>query len=292
MVMRGNPDLAHELAVFLRSRRERLVPAQVGLPERGRPRRTPGLRREEVAELAGVSVDYVVRLEQGRGLHPSPEVLDALARALRLSQDERAYLFAMAAQRPAPRPRLGCAEASPGANVPAHDSVTARLVHDLSPLPAMLVDHRGDLLAWNAEMGALLLMDDDSTAGRPNVIELCLFHPELRQFYLDRETVIREAVADLRAAWAAHPDDVRLASLIDEWCGRSEEFARHWESRDVRVNGHGVKRLAHPRIGEVTVEFEVLTPLPDPAQRLVIYRPADAGSREALGRLGREYANS
>jgi transcriptional regulator with XRE-family HTH domain len=290
--MSGNPDLAHELAVFLRTRRERLTPAKVGLPERGRSRRTPGLRREEVAELAGVSVDYVVRLEQGRGLHPSPQVLEALADALRLTEDERAYLFALAAPRPAARSSRSAVESA--ADPPPADSATVRLVRDLSPLPAMLIDHRFDLLAWNPEMAALLLLDPslETARERPNVIELCLFNPELPEFYLDRERVIREAIADLRAAWASHPHDARLAALIDDWCARDAGFARLWERRDVRVNGRGVKQLLHPQVGPLTVEFEVLTPLPDPAHRLVIYRAVDAASRAALDQLSRGYVTA
>ena len=145
--MTGTVDANRELAVFLRTRRERLRPKDVALPERGRARRTPGLRREEVAELAGVSVDYVVRLEQGRGLRPSPEVLDALADALRLSGDERAYLFDLAQQRPSGARRTFEQAADP----------VARLVRDLSPLPCMLLNHRFDILAWNDEMSALML---------------------------------------------------------------------------------------------------------------------------------------
>src|SRR2546430_16237 len=131
-----------------RTRRERLSPRDVDLPERRRQRRTPGLRREEVAELANVSVDYVTRLEQARGLRPSPEVLDALAGALRLSDDERTYLFDLVRQRPADRAPAGPVEpAAPG----------ARLVPDLSPLPAMLVDYRVDVPAVNAAMGRPVL---------------------------------------------------------------------------------------------------------------------------------------
>src|SRR3954452_4720922 len=130
-------DVAQELAVFLRGCRERLTPGEVGLAERGRARRTPGLRREEVAELAAVSVDYVIRLEQGRGLRPSPDVLDALARALRFSDDERAYVFDLTRHWSAGRRRSG-----------GLDSLSP-LVRALSPLPAMVVDHRFDIVAWN-----------------------------------------------------------------------------------------------------------------------------------------------
>ncbi|HEY0814879.1 MAG TPA: helix-turn-helix transcriptional regulator [Pseudonocardia sp.] len=267
--------VTHELAAFLRTRRERLSPGDVALPAGSRRRRTPGLRREEVAELAGVSIDYIVRLEQGRGLNPSPDVLESLARALRLSDDERVYLFTLAGQRPTDRGRVP--------DVPAH-TPTAQLVHDLSPLPAMLLDHRLDIVAWNREMSALLDLDT-LAAPQLNALELCLFNPGQRAVYLDREQVIRDGVADLRAAWAAYPDDAQLSARIRSWCGRSEEFVRLWELRDVRVNGRGRKRLLHPLIGHVTLDFDVLHPLPDARERLVIYRAADAASQAALTRL-------
>ena len=267
-----NVDVSRELAVFLRTRRERLAPSDVGLPDRG-VRRTPGLRREEVAELAGVSVDYVIRLEQGRGLRPSPEVLDALARALRLSDDERAYLFDLVRHRPGSRRRAGEA------------GTTARVVHDLSPLPAMLLNHRFDVLSWNDEMSALMLDLDVLPDKQRNVLWLCMLHPAFRDFYQDRERVIREAIADLRAAWAAHPDDAALADLIGELTSGSAEFARFWDLRDVSVKGQGQKPLLHPKVGPLTVDFEVFTPLQDQGQRLVIYRAADAASQTALEAL-------
>jgi transcriptional regulator with XRE-family HTH domain len=268
--------VTRELAVFLRTRRERLRPKEVALPAGARRRRTPGLRREEVAQLAGVSIDYVVRLEQGRGLHPSPGVLEALARALRLSGDERAYLFDLA--------RRGSTDRRTVPAAPAESS-TVRLVHDLSPLPAMLLDHRLDLLAWNREMSGLMLDLDALPAARRNAIELCLFNPGQRAVYLDREQVLRDGIADLRVAWAAQPDDEQLGARIREWCARSPEFARLWEQRDVRVNGRGRKSLLHPVLGRVDLDFEVLNPLPDPRERLVIYRAADAASQAALDRL-------
>jgi transcriptional regulator with XRE-family HTH domain len=263
---------AEELGAFLRARRERLTPVDAGLPERGRTRRTPGLRREEVAELAGVSVDYVVRLEQGRGLRPSPEVLEALARALRLTEDERLYLFDLARQRPAHR-----------GSKPDQTGPLARLVHDLSPLPAMVINHRNDLLAWNAELVALLNVDlDELPDEQCNGIWLCLMHPRMRTFYLDREQVIRESIADLRVAWAAHPDDTLLTTMIATLLEHSEEFARLWAQRDVGVRGRGHKAMLHPEAGRLTIQFEVLSSMQDPDQRLVIYRAADPDSQSVL----------
>ncbi|MEV1178464.1 helix-turn-helix transcriptional regulator, partial [Nonomuraea sp. NPDC049784] len=221
---------------------------------------------------------YVIRLEQGRGLRPSPEVLEALAGALRLSEDERAYLFDLARQRPT-RQALPADEAGP----------LAQLVLDLSPLPAMLVNHRFDILAWNPEMAALMSMDL-ATLPPPqrNTLWLCMLHPGLRDFYRDRERTVREGIADLRASWAAHPDDKALTELIDELTTGSEEVARLWALRDVRVNGRGQKRLRHKTKGPLTIAFEVLAPIQSPEQRLVIYRAADPGSQRVLDVIARE----
>ena len=260
-----------ELAAFLRTRRERLDPGDLGLPARRQARRTPGLRREEVAELAGVSIDYVVRLEQGRGLRPSADVVAALSRALRLTPAERTYFFALTRQRP------------DDAIEPATTAVPslARLVADLSPLPAMVMNHRYDILAWNGEMAGLLVDFGTLRPSQRNAMWLCLRHPEIRESYVDRERVVREGVAHLRAAWAAHPEDPALLGLIAE-CTRDSEFARLWAERDVKATGHGSKVLRHPAAGVLAVDFEVLLPLQDTDQRVMIGRPADEASRAAL----------
>ncbi|GHG00529.1 MULTISPECIES: helix-turn-helix domain-containing protein [Amycolatopsis] len=260
-----------ELAAFLRTRRERLDPRDLGLPARRQARRTPGLRREEVAELAGVSTDYVVRLEQGRGLRPSADVVAALSRALRLSPAERAYLFNLTGQ----RPRAATEPAT--AAVPS----LARLVADLSPLPAMLMNHRYDVLSWNGEMAALLLDFGTLPPSRRNAMWVCLRHPEIRESYVDRERVVREGIAHLRTAWAAHPEDPALLGLIAE-CLRDEDFARLWAERDVEATGRGSKVLRHPAAGVLAVDFEVLLPIQDTDQRVLIGRPADEASRAAL----------
>ncbi|MFE2036249.1 helix-turn-helix transcriptional regulator [Streptomyces scopuliridis] len=274
-MMTRTVDATQELAVFLRTRRERLDPHDFGLPSRRQARRTPGLRREEVAELAGVSVDYIVRLEQGRGLRPSANVLEALARALRLAPHERAYLFNLAQQRPR------------NANKPATTAAPplARLVADLSPLPAMLMNHRYDILVWNGEISRLLLDFDTLPPSQRNAMWLCLMHPEIREFYVDRERVVREGIAHLRAAWAAHPEDQALTDLIAEFTTRDDEFARLWAERDIKVNGRGHKMMRHPDVGVIDMHIEVLMPLQDPDQRLVIYRAMDDASQSALDRL-------
>jgi transcriptional regulator with XRE-family HTH domain len=271
----GAVDVTQELAAFLRTRRERLDPRDLGLPVRRQARRTPGLRREEVAELAGVSTDYIVRLEQARGLRPSADVVEALARALRLAPDERAYLFGLARQRPRGADKLATTAAPP----------LARLVADLSPLAAMLMNHRYDILAWNSEMAKLLLDFDTLPPSQRNAMWLCLMHPGTRELYVDRDRVVREGIAHLRAAWAAHPEDQALRDLIAECIAHDEEFARLWAARDVKVNGRGHKVMRHPEAGVIAVQFETLTPLQDPDQLLVIYRAADDESQSALDRL-------
>ncbi|TQL97994.1 helix-turn-helix protein [Actinoallomurus bryophytorum] len=275
--MSGTVDVAHELAVFLRARRERLAPEDVGLPLRRRTRRTPGLRREEVAELAGVSVDYVIRLEQGRGLRPSPDVLDALSTALRLSDDEHAYLFDLARHWSAGRRQSGTEAAS-----------LSPVVRALSPLPAMVIDHRFDIVAWNPEMAWLMLDFPELPEDQRNTLLLCVLHPAFADFYGDRERVIREGIADLRAAWAARPGDTALADLVERLRSSSEEFARLWERRDVHVNGQGTKALVHPRVGPLAIAYDVLTPLGDAGRRLIVYRAADAASEDKLNTVARE----
>ncbi|MGW8328600.1 helix-turn-helix transcriptional regulator [Streptomyces sp. NPDC055808] len=274
-MMTRTVDPTHELAAFLRTRREGLDPDDFGLPSRQQARRTPGLRREEVAELAGVSIDYIVRLEQGRGLRPSAHVVEALSGALRLSPAERAYLFDLTQQRPR------------GTDKPATAAAPslARLVTDLSPLPAMLLNHRYDILAWNDEMARLLVDFNALPPAHRNAMWLCLMHPEVRALYVDRERVVREGIAHLRAAWAAHPEDRVLSDLIAEFTARDEEFARLWAERDIKVSGRGHKVLRHPVVGVIAVDFEVLVPLQDPDQRLVIHRAADEESQAALDRL-------
>ncbi|GAA1958743.1 hypothetical protein GCM10009754_31370 [Amycolatopsis minnesotensis] len=145
----------------------------------------------------------------------------------------------------------------------------------MSPLPAMLMNRRCDILAWNSEMAKLLLDFDTLPPPQRNAMWLCLLRPESREFYVDRERVVREEVAHLRAAWAAHPEDQALTDLIAECITRDEEFARLWAERDVKVNGRGRKVMRHPVAGLIEVQFETLTPLQDPDQLLVIYRAAD-----------------
>lgn len=204
---------------------------------------------------------------------------EALARALRLNIDERAYLFDLAQQRQV----SGRQPTTQGA-----PESLARLVRDLSPLPSMLVNHRFDILAWKPEMAALMLDFEALPGEQRNTLWLCMLYPPLYDFYRDRERVVRERIADLRAAWAAHPEDTALGELVEELTSHSTEFARLWAQRCVRVNSRGLTPLLHPRVGPLTVEYEVLTPLQDPDQRIIICRAADTASQAAMDTIARE----
>lgn len=258
------------LADFLRSRRERLTPEQVGLPPR-RASRTPGLRREDVARLAHVSTDYVTRLEQARGLRPSADVVAALARALRLDDDETAYLYGLSGHAYPGRP-------------PAQDTVSslAGLVDALSPLPAMLVDDHFDIRAWNPQMSALMIDFATLPSEQRNTAWLCVMHPAMADYYRDHVKIMREGIADLRAASAARPADSALSGLIRTLSEQSPTFAELWRQRDVKISGQGVKQLRHAVHGPLDVRYDTMTPLEDHTWRLYVYRAADAESQKVL----------
>ncbi|MEV6011335.1 helix-turn-helix transcriptional regulator [Streptomyces sp. NPDC051976] len=250
-----------ELADFLRRSRTRLAPADVGLSA-GARRRTPGLRREEVAQLAGMSVDYYTRLEQARGPRPSRQMLTALARALRLTADERDHLFHLGGEEP-PREAGGSGHVRPGLLL-----VLDRL-HDT---PAQVVNDCGDILAQNAMAAAL---HGDVSARPPrmrNVVRRMFTDPEARARFPeeDHETLARNHVAHLRAVLAARPDDPRPAALVAELRGSSPLFARLWEEHEVAVRRSDTKRILHPVVGELTLDCEVLLSA-EHDQRLIVY---------------------
>jgi transcriptional regulator with XRE-family HTH domain len=258
------------LAEFLRTRRGRLRPTDVGLPESGR-RRTPGLRRQEVAQLAGMSVDYYVRLEQGRGPRPSRQILHALARALMLTIDEREYLFRLTGESPPP-------VTGPAREVPAAIRI---LLDTLTGTPAYVMDAKYDVLAWNQL--ATHFIGDLGQVPEPdrNIIRWMFRQPANDPHWTEEETVrfARGSVADLRAAYARYPGDPGIEGLVTELCGTSPRFAAMWAEHDVQVRRHMVKRVTHPAVGPIEFACEVLH-LPDTDQRLVIYC-AEPGSPTA-----------
>ncbi|WP_406287136.1 helix-turn-helix transcriptional regulator [Streptomyces sp. NBC_00209] len=266
-----------ELGDFLRSRRARISPEDVGLTSYGR-RRVPGLRREEVAQLAGVSVDYYIRLEQGRGPSVSDAVLDAVARVLRLDETEHAYLRTVA------RPD---ARRTPARRTPARTEPTARRVRpglrlllDLfDRAPAFVLGRRMDVLAWNA-LGDALSGFSRMPAAERNMPRQAFLDPGARELYPDWPAVAAETVAHLRLDAGLHQDDKELAALVGELSLKSEDFRRLWADHQVKAKTYGVKRMAHPVVGALTLPYETLAVPGEPDLSLVVYTP-EPGSETA-----------
>ncbi|MEU7608871.1 helix-turn-helix transcriptional regulator [Micromonospora sp. NPDC049204] len=270
-----------ELAAFLRTRRARLRPAEVGLPD-GVRRRTPGLRRQEVAQLAGMSIDYYIRLEQGRGPHPSRQVLAAMARALLLSRDEREYLFRIAGENPPP---VG----GPSREVPPG---MRHLLDAMTETPAYLVDAAYHVLVWNRLatyfVGDLAAVPD---ADR-NMIRWTFRQPATGAHWADAEVLrfVRSTVADLRAAYGRYPADPAIRELVTELLGTSPRFARLWAEHDVAERRPVVKRVPHPDLGPLEFECRVLL-VPETDQRMIVYvaepgSPTHAVFRRIAERVG------
>jgi transcriptional regulator with XRE-family HTH domain len=250
-----------DLAAFLRARRERLRPADVGLPGGGR-RRLPGLRRQEVAQLAGMSVEYYIRLEQARGPHPSRQVLLALSRALMLTADEREYLFRVAGENPPP-------VASPSRDVPPG---IQHLLRTLPDTPAYVLDAKYDILAWN-ELATHFIGDLAAVPVTDRNMLRWMFRLAGAGPHWDDADALRFArgsVADLRAAYARYPGDPGISALVTELLGTSPRFAELWAAQDVEARRRTVKRFVHPLAGPVEFECQVLH-IPDTDQRLILY---------------------
>jgi transcriptional regulator with XRE-family HTH domain len=266
-----------ELAACLRSWRDRLQPGDAGLPAGG-TRRAPGLRREEVAHLAGVSVDYLARLEQGRASNPSPSVLAPLARALRLSEDERAHLFRVA----------GHAEPEPG-RMRRHVTPSVQRVLDrLADVPVLVVDAGWDVVAANP-LASALLGDASSRSGRERNIAWCQFTDvPSRVVRTAEETAQFEdgVVADLHDAVGRYPADEPLQALIEDLRRASPRFAERWEQRPVAPHSTARKTLLHPEVGEITLDCDVLT-VGGSDLRLIVYTaPPGSSDARALALLG------
>jgi transcriptional regulator with XRE-family HTH domain len=266
-----------QLADFLRRRRERLRPEDVGLPP-GPRRRTPGLRREEVAQLAGVSADYCMRLEQRRSSQPSAQVLGALARALRLTDDERDHLFVLAGH-PVPTGRA------------AGEHVRPPLMHLLDAMPhtpAQVLGDLGDLLAQNRMARLLLGAYCAERDGARNVVVRWFTDPAVRLVHPEEEQadLSRAHVADLRAAVARRGADPAAAALVRRLRGASAEFARLWERHEVAVRRRSRMRVLHPEVGLLEFDSEtLLTPAAD--QKLLVFAPSPGSTTaEKLALLG------
>lgn len=254
-----------ELADFLRRCRQRLRPHEVGLSA-GPRRRTPGLRREEVALLAGMSADYLMRLEQARSPQPSTQMLGALARALRLDDDERDHLYVLAGHRP-PAGRLAGAHVRPG---------LLYLLDQLTTVPAQILSDLGDLLAQNpmaeALFGSVCAVRKHDHEQDHNIVWRWFNDPRLRAAYPEEEHLYysRQYVADLRAAVARRGSDATATALVDRLRASSAEFASLWDLHEVAVRRRSRIKVQHPTIGLVELDAEtLLTPAED--QRLLMF---------------------
>ncbi|WP_194817077.1 helix-turn-helix transcriptional regulator [Nocardia sp. XZ_19_385] len=260
-----------ELAKFLRAHRAKLHPADVGLPETGQ-RRTPGLRRQEVAQLAGISVDYYIRMEQARGAKPSRQVLAAVGRALLLSTDEREYLFRIAGENPP-------AVVGPNRTV----AQPVRVLLDNMAVPAYVVDACYDILAWNRMavpfIGDLARVPE---ADR-NMVRWMFRLPDDAEPWSEPASVnfARSTVADLRAVYARHPGNPALAALVTELLGTSRRFAQMWADQCVEVRRGHHKRIRHPELGELAFDCQVLT-ISDSDQRMIVYCPEPGSPTAAV----------
>lgn len=273
------PDINRELADFLRRARSNRDPARAGLPVDDRVRRVPGLRREEVALLAGVSTDYYTRLEQGRRITPSTGVLDAIARALDLDAVGRAHLGHL----------VGSTSAGRRRRVPTVQRVRPGLHQFLDALdgqPALILGRRTDVLAANRMAKALLTDFDRFRPRERNYARWMFGTEEARSLFADWDVQARAVVENLRFDVATDPDDKAAEDLAAELAAQSREFRQWWAEHRVYQRTFGSKRLRHPVVGELTVDYETLTLPGDSGQTLFVYttEPGTA-SREAMNLL-------
>ncbi|KAA0096203.1 XRE family transcriptional regulator [Mycolicibacterium sp. P1-18] len=264
--MAATLDLRTEIREFLRSRRARVAPEMAGLPAYGGRRRVKGLRREEVALLAGVSVEYYVRIERGGLAGTSERVLDALATALQLTDAEREHLFHLARESGAPSVRR---HRPPAATVrPA----LQELLDAITGAPALIRNGRHDVLAMN-DLGRALFAPMLADPRRPaNTARFVYLHPrEAEAFFVDYDHAVRNAAATLRMEVGRNPRDEELVALVAELSAGSEVFRHQWASQDVRPHGHGGKRVNHPVVGPLDLNFESMDLPTDPGLQLNVY---------------------
>lgn len=271
--MSTNPDVRD----FLSSRRARITPSKAGIPYYGTSRRVAGLRREEVAMLAGISVEYYTRIERGNTNGVSDDVLESISRALQLDDAERSHLFNIVRSTGS---RHGSRRRT------THEEVRLGLqqVIDSISAPAFVVNERLDILAANQLGKGLYSPMFSDGEGKPNVARFLFLSNDSFNFFPDRGMIADDAVAILRAAAGRSPFDKRLTDLIGELSTRNEEFRVLWASQNVKLHRTGSKRFNHPLVGEMTLGFETLEVSADPGQRINVYT-AEPGSRseEALG---------
>ena len=263
-----------ELAAFLRARREALQPETVGIPRRGR-RRVKGLRRHEVADIAAVSVTWYTWMEQGRDIRTTPQVIDALARALMLDDDEHRYLRRLA----------GVPITDPDTRLSHGDDGLLQLVDDLAPHPAHLNEPGWDLFAWNRPYAVLFADPAQLEPKQRNGLWIQLICDEVRDRLVDWESETELAIARFRAEAAKYPGDQRFAELIDELKERSEFFRQEWVRHEVQGFASHVETTEHPEVGTVRARLVILRPLNHPQLTLMIHQLADAESRQRMEKL-------
>ncbi|MCF3939632.1 MmyB family transcriptional regulator [Gordonia tangerina] len=271
-------DLRTQIREFLGSRRARITPDQAGLPAYGGNRRVKGLRREEVALLAGVSVDYYVRMERGNLTGASESVLAALAGALQLDEAEQDHLFALARQSQAGAP--GRRTRPPATTV---RPVIQQVLDAISDAPAWVRNGRHDIVAMNQLARALYSPVLAHTRRPANTTRFIYLHPdEAQEFFVDYDQVARDAAAMLRLEAGRNPNDKALIQLVGQLSTRSELFRQRWASQDVRFHRSGRKRLRHPAVGQLDLDFEGMELPSEPGLHLNIYTAA-AGTPTADG---------
>jgi transcriptional regulator with XRE-family HTH domain len=268
-----------ELAAFLRSRRERISPEQAGLPP-GTRRRTPGLRREEVAQLAGVGVTWYTWLEQGRQINASTQVLSAVARTLLLDRAEREHLFRLA-----DIPDAASAAGAGGAGCEQVPADVRQILDTLVPLPASVLNERFDLLAWNAAYQALWPTVVAAGPGERNVLWLNFLHAECCHPYVSREEQLSTLVAQLRGAYGRHLGEPAWTGFVRRLQARSPHFARLWAEHDVASQATYLKIFRHPAHERLAMTTTSLAVLAVPGTRVVVYTPADDVTRQAVAGL-------
>jgi transcriptional regulator with XRE-family HTH domain len=266
-------DTRKELSEFLTTRRARITPQQAGLPTYGEHRRVPGLRREEVALLAGVSVGYLTRLERGNAAGVSDSVLEALVRVLQLDEAERAHLYDLT---------RGMTTAARARRRPARPGVrpgVQQLLDAMTDVPAFVQNGRLDVPAANALARALYpdLFDGAGPGGMPNHARYCFLDPRATGFYPDWNRVAADTVTQLRAEAGRSPDDRELRELIGELTTRSQQFSAVWATHNVRWHTTGTKRYHHPVVGDLTLAYEAMALAADPGRTLITFT-AEPGS--------------
>jgi transcriptional regulator with XRE-family HTH domain len=264
----------NSLGVYLRSRRTKLDPASFGLS--GGRRRTAGLRREEVAQRANISATWYTWLEQGRGGSPSADVLERIARALTLTDVEREHLFLVGLGRP------------PEIRYRGSDAITPRLQRLLDVLtysPAIVRTPTWDVVAWNRAAAAVLTDYGALPPDQRNVLRMIFCDPRVRAAQSEWESVARFVVAAFRIDAARAGADIEVAKLVDELSQASPEFAAMWRDNNVQTHGDGVKRLRHPKLGTITLEYSAFAVDGRPDLSLIVYNPATPGDRSLIETL-------